>query len=337
MLNLIKELCALPGPSGREDAVRAYIRRKVAPFVDGVAEDSMGNLIVFRRGDRPPASTIMLAAHMDEVGVIITSVENDGYLKFDFVGGVDRRVVIGKRVFIGAGMIPGVIGINAVHLTPAEERNKIPKLKELVIDIGADSYEAAAELVKPGDTGVFEPSAIEFGNGFIKAKALDDRIGCAIMLALIQDKLPVDIWYAFTAQEEVGCRGAAVAAHKIKPGISIVLEGTTAADLPSQKGGDKVCIPGRGPVIPFMDSGTIYNRKLYEELTKLADENGIPWQTKTYISGGTDAKAIQTSRDGVRVAAISAAVRYIHSPSSVAYIEDIENIYRLIRLYIETL
>ncbi len=337
MLDSIKELCALPGPSGREEAVRAYIRKKASAYTDKIIEDTMGNLLVFKKGERSPASPVMFAAHMDEVGVIITSIRDDGYLKFDFVGGVDRRVVLGKRVFLGDSMIPGVIGVNAVHLTTPEERNKIPKLKELSIDIGATSREEAEKYVRLGDTGVFEPSVTELGDGFIKAKALDDRVGCAIMLRLIQDTLPVDTWFAFTVQEEVGCRGAAVAAFRIKPSVSIVLEGTTAADLPSQKGSEKVCIAGKGPVIPFMDRSTMYDRKLYEELTKLAEENAIPWQTKTYISGGTDAGAIQKSGEGARVAAISAAVRYIHSPSSVVFINDIAAIYKLARLYLNTL
>lgn len=337
MISYIKELCALPGPSGREDRVREYIKNKIENFADEIIEDPMGNLLVYKRGRKRPESTVMLAAHMDEIGVIITSVEDDGYLKFDFVGGIDRRVVIGKRVFIGDAMIPGVIGIKAVHLSPVEERSKIPKVKELSIDIGAASRQEAEKIVALGDTGVFDPSITEFGNGFIKAKALDDRVGCAIMLKLIANPLPVDTWFAFTVQEEVGCRGGATAAFRVKPEISIVLEGTTAADLPSQKGADKVCIPGNGPVIPFIDGGTIYDRRLYQRLTTLADQNNIPWQTKTYISGGTDAQAIQKSRAGVMVAAISAAVRYIHSPSSVAFIRDIESMHKLAYLFLEDL
>ena len=232
-----------PDPRGGEEAVRAYIRKQVSAHADEIIEDTMGNLLVFKKGGRSPSGPLMFAAHMDEVGVIITSIEDDGYLKFDFIGGVDRRVVLGKRVFIGENMIPGVIGVNAVHLTTPEERNKIPKLRELSIDIGAGSREEAEKHVKLGDAGVFEPSITELGNGFLKAKALDDRVGCAVMLRLIRDTLPVDTWFAFTAQEEVGCRGAAVAAFRIKPSVSIVLEGTTAADLPSQKGATRCVFP----------------------------------------------------------------------------------------------
>jgi endoglucanase len=302
--------------------VAAYITDKASPYADEIIEDAIGNLLIFKKGVSRPDNKIMLASHMDEVGVIVTAVGDDGYLKFDFVGGVDRRVVLGKRVLIGEKRVPGVIGLKAVHLSPQEERDSIPKLKDLNIDIGAAGRKEAESLVSPGDTGIFDSSFIIFGNGMIKARALDDRIGCSVLLRLLQSELPVDTWFAFTVQEEVGCRGAATAAYRIRPDISVVVEGTTAADLPSQKGADKVCIPGRGPVIPFMDNGAVYDRELFKQLGQIARNNGISWQTKTMISGGTDAQSIQKSGSSVRVAAVSAAVRYIHSPSGVACIEE---------------
>jgi cystathionine beta-lyase family protein involved in aluminum resistance len=337
MLNLLKELCALPGPSGREEKVREYIKDKIAPFADELIEDTMGNLLVFKKGQRNPGQRIMLAAHMDEVGMIVTAVNEDGTLQFDFIGGVDRRVVIGKRIVLADQQIAGVIGIKAIHLATPEERNTIPKLKDLYMDIGASSREEAEKLVAPGDCATFDPSTEVFGHQMLKAKALDDRIGCAVMVRLLQSALPVDLWCAFTVQEEVGCRGAATAAYRIEPELSIILEGTTAADLPSQKGGDKVCVPGRGPVIPFMDGGAVYDRRMFAQLGELAEKNKIPWQTKTMIAGGTDAQVIQKSRAGVRVATLSAALRYIHSPSSVVSIDDIEQIYRLLLSYLQTL
>lgn len=335
MLDLLKKLCELPGPSGDEDAVREFIKAEAAPFADEMITDAMGSLLVFKKGARRPKNKIMLAAHMDEVGIIVTGITDDGYLRFDFVGGVDRRVVIGKKVYINGHI--GVIGIKAIHLVQPEERSAIPKTSAMYIDIGAANRQEAEKLASLGDTGVFEGGVREFGAGFIKARAIDDRIGCAVMLSLIKEPLPVDTWFAFTVQEEVGSRGAFGAAFRIKPDIALILEGTTAADMPSQKGGDKVCIPGNGPVIPFMDKGAVYDRELFAALRGLAEENGIKWQTKTYISGGTDAQAIQRSVGGVRVAAISAAVRYIHSPSCVANKNDFEGIRELTKLYLETL
>ena len=335
MLETLKKLCTLPGPSGTENAVREYIIGKAKPFADEIIEDPMGNLLVFKKGGRAPSKKLMFAAHMDEVGVIVTGITDDGYLKFDFVGGVDRRVTIGKKVYINNHT--GVIGMKAFHLVEASERSQIPKLSAMYIDIGAKDRAEAEKLVSPGDTGVFDPAVFEFGNGMIKARAIDDRVGCAVMLELLSGPLPVDAWFAFTVQEEVGCRGANTAAFSVRPEIAIILEGTTAADMPSQKGTDKVCAPCKGPVIPFMDGGTVYNRGLFEKLRDLAAANGIPWQTKTLISGGTDAQAIQRVAGGARVAAISAAVRYIHSPACVASVEDMENILKLARLFTETL
>ena len=205
------------------------------------------------------------------------------------------------------------------------------------MDIGCRSREEAEKLVSLGDTGAFDDHIVEFGEGFLRAKAIDDRVGCAVMLALIEEGVPVDCHFAFTVQEEVGCRGATAAAFRIRPELCLVLEGTTAADLPSQQGSERVCAPGKGPVLPFMDGGSIYDRGLWRQLTALAEEKGIPWQTKTWISGGTDASSIQKSGCGVRVAAISAAVRYIHSPSCVGCTEDFENMLRLARAYLETL
>jgi endoglucanase len=335
MLETLRKLCTLPGPSGSEDAVREYILSEVKPYADEIVEDPMGNLLVTKKGARSPSKKLMFAAHMDEVGVIVTGITDDGYLKFDFVGGVDRRVTIGKKVYINNH--PGVIGMKAIHLMEDSERSQIPKLSAMYIDIGASGREEAEKLVSPGDTGVFDPGFVEFGSGMIKARAIDDRVGCAVMLKLIKEPLPVDATFAFTVQEEVGCRGANTAAFSVRPEIAIILEGTTAADMPSQKGTDKVCAPGKGPVIPFMDGGTVYNRALFDKLRSLAEANGIPWQTKTLISGGTDAQAIQRVAGGARVAAISAAVRYIHSPACVACLEDTENILRLARLFMETL
>ena len=337
MLDMLKTLCALPGVSGNEDAVRDYIRREAAPYADELRIDAMGNLIVFKKGLARPKGIVLLAAHMDEVGVIVTEITEKGFLRFAFVGGIDRRVVLGKRVFIGKNAVPGVIGLKPIHLTEDGEEEKVPPLKALYIDIGAQSREEAESLVSLGDFGSFDPTIVEFGDGWLKAKAIDDRVGCAAMLTLLKQELPVDTWFAFTVQEELGTRGAFGAAFSVKPDYALVLEGTTAADLPSQKGGAKVCIPGKGPVLPFMDGGAVYDRGLFERLKALAEANGIPWQTKTYISGGTDASALQKTAGGARVAAISAAVRYIHSPSSVACVRDLPHIPALARLFLDSL
>ena len=339
MKETLLSLCLLPGVSGHEDAVRDYIREQVQPYAEEIQEDAMGNLLVHVRGERPeePGKKLLLAAHMDEVGVIITDITEDGYLKFDFVGGVDRRVVLGKKVILGDQAVHGIIGLKAIHLTEGEERSKVPPLKSLYIDIGVSSREEAEKLVSPGDVGTFPTWSLEFGAGCLMAKAIDDRVGCAVMLELIRRGLPRDAWFAFTVQEEVGCRGSQTAAWRVQPDYALILEGTTAADLPSQSGGEKVCCPGKGPVVPFMDGGSVYDHGLFRKLTALAEARGIPWQTKTKISGGTDASSIQRSGAGARVAAISAAVRNIHSPSCVCCLEDMQRIYDLAYAFLEEL
>ena len=335
LIDTLKTLCALPGVSSREDAVRDYIRGEIAPYARSIRTDAMGNLIAEKQGAAPGKKSLMLAAHMDEVGLMVHTVTDEGYLKFSTVGGIDRRVLIGKRVLIGPEPVSGVIGLKAYHLTSAEEEKKVPKLKDLTIDIGAKNGEEARSHVKPGDVAVFDSDIVTFGNGFLKAKAIDDRIGCAVMVELMKRDLPMDCTFVFTVQEEAGTRGAFGAAFSVRPDIALVLEGTTAADLPDMPAHKRVCAPGKGPVIPYMDGGTVYDRGLFLQLRSLAEDNGIPWQTKEYISGGTDAGAIQRSRDGVRVAAVSAAVRYLHTPSSVASLADLDQILRLAELFID--
>ena len=334
MLELLKELCRLNGVSGAEDPVRNFIQTQAQPYADSLRSDALGNLIVFKRGKKSTGNKLLLAAHMDEVGVIVTRITEEGFLKFDFVGGVDRRVAIGKPVVLGENEIPGLIGLKAIHLVSREEEEKVPKTDALYIDIGAKDREEAEKLVPPGTYGSFVGPLQEFGQGFLKAKAIDDRIGCAIMLELLKEDLPLDVTFAFTAQEEVGTRGAFGSAFSVSPEVALVLETTTAADLPGVEGARRVCAPGKGPVISYMDGATIYDRDLFENLRRLAEEHGIPWQTKEYIAGGNDARTIQRSRSGVRVAALSAAVRYLHAPATVGSLADFENMWKLTRLFL---
>ena len=315
--------------------MRAFVLKRVKPFADEIRTDAIGNVMVFRKGRKALDRPVALCAHMDEVGVIIKKITEDGMLKFGFVGGVDPRVVIGRPVRFGD--VPGVIGIKAVHLTTAAERRTMPKTKNLYIDIGATSRAAAEKLVSLGDYGVFDSAATEFGDGLIKAKAIDDRVGCAALLRLLEDEPPVDTWFCFTVQEETGLRGAASMAFALDPGFAMVLEGTTAADLAEVKGADAVCRVRGGVVLPFMDGATIYDAALFELLRDACTKRGIPWQTKTRVAGGTDAGRIHRSRAGVRVCAAAAPVRYIHSPSSVAAKADCEAVLAAARAFLEEL
>lgn len=334
MIELLKTLCELNGPSGNEGKVREYIKKFVKPYADEVREDVMGNLIVFKKGKMRREKKLMLCAHTDEVGLIITDITDEGYLKFDFVGGVDTRVVIGKRVLVGKREIPGIIGFKAVHLTTPEERKKAPKLTELCIDIGCDKKNAAEKLVSRGDTAIFESPFMQLSENRFKARAVDDRYGCAIMLRLIEEELLYDTYFAFTVQEESGLRGAYTAAYSVEPDVAVVLDATTAGDIPSEEGASRVCTLGGGAVIGCMDRGTIYDKKLFARLREIAEKKKLPWQIKTRIAGGTDGGVIHKSKKGVRTTAIALPTRYIHSPSCVFDIRDAEGALMLTREFV---
>ena len=252
MIQCLETLCALNGVSGDEGQVRSYIRGWAEEHADSVRTDALGNLIVFKRGRKAAENRLMLCAHMDEVGVIVTRATDEGFLKFDFVGGVDRRVALGKPVELGPGRVPGVIGMKAIHLLSREDMKKVPKTSALYLDIGASSREEALSMVPLGTCGAFVGPPERFGDGLFKAKAIDDRVGCAVMLELLREKLPMDVTFAFTVQEEVGTRGAFGAAFSVTPEVALVLETTTAADLPMVEAHRKVCAPGKGPVISSM-------------------------------------------------------------------------------------
>lgn len=336
--NLTETLCAQFGPSGCEDSVRDLILQAALPYADAVETDPMGNLMIFRKGKTALEQPVMVCAHMDEVGVIAKKLTEDGMVKFGFLGGVDPRVVIGRRVYFrndDGETVEGVIGIKAVHLTTASERKTAPKTRDLYIDIGCTSRKQAEQKVMPGDCGTFEATVRPLGDGLVKAKALDDRLGCAVLLTLLRETPPVDTWFVFTVQEETGLRGAATAAFRLHPGICLVVEGTTAADIPAAEGCRKVCALRGGAVLPFMDRGTIYDAALFELLRDACEARGIRWQTKHMVAGGTDAGRVHKTGAGVRTVGVAAPVRYIHSPVSVAAWEDIEAVYQAARAFLE--
>jgi len=336
LIDTLKALCAIPGVSGNEDEVRDHIINHVKEYTDDMATDVMGNLIVYKKGAKTTSKKTVLCAHMDEVGLIITGITDDGYLKFAS-GGFDKRVVVGKTVTIGKNRVFGIVGCKAMHLVKAKDREKALETDELYVDIGAKDKEDAMQLISPGDTGAFSDEIREFGDGLIKAKAIDDRVGCAVLMELIKSELPVDCHFVFTVQEEVGLRGAHSAAFRTAPDIALMVEGTTSADYPGVAESKKICKVGQGVVIPFMDAGTIYNRELYDTLTGIAGRNGIPWQTKQVIAGGTDGAVFQRSRAGVQTAGIAAPVRNLHSPACVAKVSDMEAVLKLAGLFLKDL
>ncbi len=331
MLEMIKELCAISGISGREDDVRNYIIEKIKDYADEMHTDPLGNLIVFKKGRNVAKNKVMLDAHMDEVGLIVTAITSEGYLKFAKVGGINTKVIIGRTVRVGEKGVVGALGIKPIHLIEKSEEGNIPKLDDLYIDIGAKNREEAQEYVRIGDAVWFCSGDIEFGSGFLKAKALDDRAGCAILIEMIRSELEYDCWFSFSTQEEIGTRGAQASAFSIAPDYAIVVETTTAADISGVKDEKRVCICGNGPTVSFMDRSTVYNRELFDKAFEIAERDGIPCQPKTLVAGGNDAGVIHKSRGGVKVLTVSVPCRYLHSPSCVIKYSDAENSLRLIK------
>ncbi len=329
MLDNLQPLSLINGISGREENVREMIIGMLGENTE-FRVDAMGNLLVEMKGKKRAKNRVMLAAHMDEVGMIVTDITPSGFLRFANVGGIDISVMLGKYVVVGDKQLPGVIGVTPVHLLKGDKLKKLPEPDSLYIDVGASSAEDLKGFVKPGDKICFESKYLEFGNGYIASKALDDRAGCAVLLELLNGTPEYDLTCAFTVQEEVGLRGAAAAAYGLKAEYAVVVETTTAADISGVDGEKQVCTLGGGGVVPFMDRTTVYDRELFKKAFEIAEGNGIPIQTKTLVAGGNDAGAIHKSGTGVKTLTVSFACRYLHSPSCVIKKDDIEPVCKLV-------
>ena len=307
----------------------------VSDDADEIIVDSIGNLIALKKGTGKQNKKVMISAHMDEVGLIISKISDDGFLKFKSVGGIDPRVMISKKVKIGEKGLSGVIGAKAIHLQKKSERESVPKEEDLYIDIGAKSKEDAENDVSLGDFCAFDSSFQEFGDGRIKAKALDDRVGCAVMMELFKEApYPFDLYAVFTVQEEVGCRGARVAASRIAPDVAIVLEGTTCSDVHGTDEKDYSTELGKGPALSILDRSTYYDKDLTQAIYKCAKTHKIPVQFKKTATGGNDAAVIHLSNGGVKTAAVSVPARYIHSASSVIAKTDVDAMKTLITTFL---
>lgn len=327
MEELLKQLCLINGISGDESAVREYITTQIKGYCDYTV-DNLGNLICFCKGRKKSGKKLMISAHMDEVGFIVTYINDDGTLSFGEVGGIDTSVIIGRQVKVNG--ITGIVGSTAVHNLSGDEREKPPKTDSLYIDIGADSGQQAGKYVHLGDSVCFDSEFIEMGD-CIKSKAVDDRAGCAMMIKMIREQPEYDTYFVFNTQEEIGLRGSRVSAFAVQPDFAIVLEATTAGDIDGVSGAKKVCELGKGAVVGFMDRSTVYDKQLYKLAFSTAEEYGIPCQTKTMIAGGNDSGAIHITGRGVRTIAVSVPCRYLHSPSCVINSADLDNTLALVR------
>ncbi len=335
MKELLKKLCELDGVGGYEDEVRLFIEEQVKPYATEMTVDAVGNLIVFKKGAKPRKRPLLVLAHMDEVGFLVQDITEDGMLKLARAGSIDPRVLIGRRMRVGEKKIPGIISLKAIHLTTPEERKVAPGLDSLYIDIGCTSKEQAEGLVMRGDPAVFDSKFLEFGVDCIKAKALDDRIGCAVMIELLKEELPYDTYFGFVVGEEIGSRGATVAANRVQPGALLVIEGTTAADMPEVAPHKQSCAQRQGAVVSLMDSETIYNRPFRQKMLAEADAQGVKWQYRKSANGGTDACVSTTGGSAALAFGLSAPVRYIHCACNVAYLPDLEEVRKLAKIVVK--
>ncbi len=328
MLELIKTLCNIDGVSGKEDAVR----EKIISLIDGYCEysvDPLGNLICFKKGAKASDKRVMFSAHMDEVGFIIVGITDDGFLKLKPVGGI-LDSALQSRILRTADGKKCVFGGKTWHLVRSgDDEKKFLTPDSLYGDIGAKSREEAENHVCMGDLLAFDTETVDFGDNLLCGKALDDRVGCAVMTDLIRSELPYDSYFAFTVGEEVGLRGAGPAAFTVKPDYAIVLEGTTAADLYGSQGAERVTVQGEGVAVSFADRSTIYDRTLFELTCMIAKENAIPYQLKTAVAGGNDAGEIHKAAAGAHTAALSVPARYIHTSQSTADKRDIVSMRKL--------
>lgn len=328
---MLKTLTEFNAVSGDEDLLAEFIVKNIKPYATDIKIDTMGNVIAFKKGRKGGKLTHMLAAHMDEVGFIITKITENGFLKFEEVGGISDQILLTQRVEIGENKVKGILGVKAVHLQSKDERESLIKKKNMYIDIGAKDKADAEKRVKIGDYATFCSKYTEFGTDKIKAKALDDRVGVYTLLELIKDEYDEDIYFCFTVQEEVGLRGAKIVSHRLNADTCLVLEGTNAADVDGVPKHKQVTVLGDGPALSIMDRASISNKKYNEFIEITAKNEGLKYQYKKTVMGGNDAGSVSTASDGCATAVISLPTRYIHSPISVAKKSDIADMVKLAR------
>jgi len=325
-LELIRRLSEAVGVSGDEGRVRAIVRRELEGQVDDLRTDAMGNLLAVRRSRAPDALRVMLAAHMDEVGFIVTSLDSQGYLSVAPVGGVKAEQFVGKKVWVGPQPSLGVVGVQPIHLARKAGLESRSNYSSLRVDLGAAKDQIEAMGVRPGSYGTFA-TAFDNEAGHLRGKALDDRLGVEILIELLRRPIAgVDLLGAFTVQEEIGARGASVAAHALEPDVGLVIDCTPARDLPDLTGAinpDPNTRLGAGPAIYVADGRTVSDPRLVSMAVDAAERLDLPYQIRQPGAGGTDAQAIQRSRAGVPVISISVPGRYAHSPVGLALEADL--------------
>lgn len=343
-IQLLQQLCNACAISGDEGEVRKIVQDQVRPFLqeaDDLKIDALGNILVTRKGKSPDRLHVMLAAHMDEVGFMLSNDEKDGIFRFEAVGGLDARQLVGKPVWVGKDHLPGVIGAKPVHLTKSAERRKTISLDELRIDVGPEN----GSKVKVGDRATFATPFQRLGPS-LRAKALDDRLGVCTLIELVKHAPEnIDLLAAFTVQEEIGLRGAQVAAYGLDPDVAIVLDSTPAYDLPFLEAENDPLIEnsrynsrlGLGPAVYIADRATLSDPRLVRHLVSTAETAGIPMQFRQPGGGGTDAGVIHKQRAGIPSVSVSVPARYLHTAAGICRLSDWQNTLALVYTALSTL
>ena len=338
-VDLLKEICHTPGAPGFEQKVRELVIREVEPLVDSIDVDNMGNVVAVKKGRE--SKKVMIGAHMDEIGFIVTHIDKNGFLRFHTLGGFDPKTLTAQRVIVhGKKDVVGVMSSKPIHVMTPEERNKLPKVKDYFIDLGLP-YEEVVELIEIGSPITRERDLIEMGD-CVNSKSLDNRLAVFILIEMFRElqgqDVPYDIYGVFTVQEEIGIRGANVSALKIQPDFGFGLDTTIAFDLPGASEHEKITCLGEGTAIKIMDSRTVCDYRMVDYMKKTADKNSIKWQPEILTAGGTDTAGIQQMTAGGSIAgAVSIPTRHLHQVVEMAHKEDIRASIELLKACVSEL
>lgn len=340
-IKFLEKLSNAFGPSGNEVEVAEILQKELEAYADETRIDKLGN-IIFHHNGKEGYPRIMLAAHMDEVGFIVTFIEENGFLRFDTIGGITNIVMPGQRILLRGdkGFLKGLIGTKPPHLMTPEEQAKIIPKEDLFIDIGAETLNQAKEKgVDVGTTGVFDVEFTDLGDGYYRGKALDDRAGCSVLATVFKSlkDSPYNVVAVGSVQEELGIRGAKTAAWQLDPDFGLALEGTFVSDVPTTRP-DRVSSRIRGgPVVTIMDRTAFTHPHVLKTLIKVGRDEAIPFQFKQVPLGGTDAGAIHLTKAGVPSGTVAIPCRYIHGPASVMHINDLTNAVRLVTGFVKAI
>ena len=334
-MKLMEELSITPGISGFEEEIANILKRELKGHADFIEEDSMGNVIATKKGD-DDAPSIMLASHMDEIGLMVRYIDENGFIKFSTIGGINDQMLMNQAVTIHSdkGNFTGVIGSKPPHITKASERNKVVKAEDMFIDMGASSKEEAEDMVEIGDPITFKSWFTEYPNDLFMGKALDNRVGCYVMIEVLKRiNTRATVYGVGTVQEEVGLKGAKTASYKLNPDMAIALDVTLSGDHPGIKPDEAPVKMGEGPAIVLVDAsgrGIITPKKIRDLLVDAGNKNKIDYQLEVSDGGTTDGTAIHLTKEGIPTGVLSVPTRYIHTPVSVANMKDVENTIKLI-------